>query len=718
MLYIFKKYYSVLQRDETDCGPACVLTVAKQYKSNFSVAKLRDVMGTDKNGTNIVGILKGLEYSGFDSKAVKVEDRKIDNSVSFPLIAHIQTKENLLHYVVVHNVTKKSIIISDPAIGIKKYTHEKFSEIWTGILILIDPKKNFEKRNENDNSLMRFFYVLKNQKSLLWNIFLTSMLYTFLGIISSFYFKFLVDYVLKDKLVTTLNILIIGVIMLEIIKIFLSIFRGFLLMFLGQRIDVSILFGYYNHMIRLPMKFFSSRKAGEIISRFSDADNINDTVAETVLSLMLDVIMSVVGGIIVYFQNQYLFFISVVLLLLYTIIVFSFKGILKKVNREVLENNSQMTSLVIQSINGIETIKTYNLEKRIQDETEFKYLKVLKSSLKRTKIGIFLGTLSEIVELLGSMAIIWIGSMQVINGKLTLGEMMVFNTLLGYFTEPVKNLIGLQPTIQTAMVSADRLGEVIDLDIEQKDERIIPDNLKGDIEIKNLDFRYGTREQILKNINMKIKKGEKIALVGESRSGKTTLAKLFLKFFDFEKGEININDFNIKDIDITFLREKISYISQDIFLFNNTIKENLMLNETIKMEEVIEMNKKINAYDFINQLPQRFNYVIEENGANLSMGQKQRLSILRALLKKPDILIMDEATSNLDTITENIIQNTLNNLDMEMTIIIIAHRLSTIRMCDRIYVLDKGEIIESGTHEELVSMKGKYYKLLKEQERS
>ena len=715
---MFKKYYSVLQRDETDCGPACVLTVAKQYKSNFSVAKLRDVMGTDKNGTNIVGILKGLEYSGFDSKAVKVENRKIDNSVSFPLIAHIQTKENLLHYVVVHNVTKKSIIISDPAIGIKKYTHEKFSEIWTGILILIDTKKNFEKRNENDNSLMRFFYVLKNQKSLLWNIFLTSMLYTFLGIISSFYFKFLVDYVLKDKLVTTLNILIIGVIILEIIKIFLSIFRGFLLMFLGQRIDVSILFGYYNHMIRLPMKFFSSRKAGEIISRFSDADNINDTVAETVLSLMLDVIMSVVGGIIVYFQNQYLFFISVVLLLLYTIIVFSFKGILKKVNREVLENNSQMTSLVIQSINGMETIKTYNLEKRIQDETEFKYLKVLKSSLKRTKIGIFLGTLSEIVELLGSMAIIWVGSMQVINGKLTLGEMMVFNTLLGYFTEPVKNLIGLQPTIQTAMVSADRLGEVIDLDIEQKDERIIPNNLKGDIEIKNLDFRYGTREQILKNINIKIKKGEKIALVGESGSGKTTLAKLFLKFFDFEKGEININDFNIKDIDITFLREKISYISQDIFLFNNTIKENLILNETIKMEEVIEMAKKINAYDFINQLPQRFNYVIEENGANLSMGQKQRLSILRALLKKPDILIMDEATSNLDTITENIIQNTLNNLDMEMTIIIIAHRLSTIRMCDRIYVLDKGEIIESGTHEELVNIKGKYYRLLKEQERS
>lgn len=713
---MFKKYYSVLQRDETDCGPACILTIAKQYRSNFSVAKLRDIMGTDKNGTNITGMIKGLEYIGFDTKAVKVEDKKIDNSVSFPLIAHIQNEKDILHYIVVHNVTKKYIIVSDPATGVKKYTHKEFLKTWTGILILVEPKKDFQRRNENDNSLMRFFYVLKNQKGLLWNIFLVSMLYTFLGIISSFYFKFLVDYVLKDRLMTTLNILIIGVIILEIIKIFLSIFRGFLLMFLGQKMDVSILFGYYNHMIRLPMKFFSTRKTGEIISRFSDADNINDAVAETVLTLMLDVIMSVIGGIIVYFQNQYLFAVSVVILLFYLIIVFSFKGVLKKINNEVLENNSQLTSLIIQSINGIETIKSYNLEKRIQDETEFKYLKVIKSSLKRTKISIFLGTLSGLVELFGNMLIIWIGAAQVINGKLTLGEMLVFNTLLGYFTGPVKSLIGLQPTIQVAMVSADRLGEVIDLDLEQTEEKLIPKNLKGDIEIKNLDFRYGTRELILKNINMEVKKGEKIALVGESGSGKTTLAKLILKFYDFEKGEININNFNIKDIDIIFLREKIAYISQDIFLFNKTIKENLILNDEIDIEEVIELAKKINAYDFINQLPQRFNYTIEENGANLSMGQKQRLSILRALLKKPDILIMDEATSNLDTITESIIQNTLNNLNLEMTIIIIAHRLSTIRMCDRIYVLDKGEIIEFGSHEELIHMKGKYYKLLKEQE--
>ena len=660
-------------------------------------------------------MIKGLDYLGFDSKAVKVEDKKIDNSVSFPIIAHIQTINNFLHYVVVHDVDKKRIIISDPESGIKKVSHKEFSEIWTGILLLIEPKKDFQKRNEKDNSLSRFFYVLKNQKSLLFNIFLASILYTVLGIVTSFSSKFLIDYILKDKLMTTLTVMVVGMVILEIIQMLLSIFRGYLLIFLGQRIDIAILLGYYNHVIKLPMNFFSTRKTGEITSRFSDADNINDAVAETVLTLMLDVITAITGGIIVYIQNQYLFFVSMAVLSFYLVIVFSFKEILKKINNEVLENNSQLTSFIIQSINGIETIKAYNLEKSIQDETEFKYLKVIKSSFKRSKIYNLLTFLSGVVELIGNTLIMWVGAIQVINGKLTLGEMMVFNTLLGYFTNPVKNLISLQPTIQTATVSADRLGEIIDLDIEQSDEKMIPQNLKGDIEIKGLNFRYGTRELILKNINMEIKQGEKIALVGESGSGKTTLAKLILKFYDFEKGDININNFNLKDIDNTFLRNKISYISQDMFLFNKTIKENLMLSDEIEIDDVIELSKKVNAYEFINELPQRFDYMIEENGTNLSTGQKQRLSILRALLKKPDILIMDEATSNLDSITESAIQKTLNNPEFNMTTIIIAHRLSTIRLCDRIYVLDKGEIIEAGTHEELLELKNKYYTLWKEQ---
>ena len=648
-------------------------------------------------------------------KAVRVEDKKITNEISFPIIAHVKTEKNFLHYIVIHKVSKKMILVSDPAIGMKKYSHDEFEKIWTGILILVEPKKEFERIKENNNSLMKFFLILKKQKKILWNVFLVSMLYTFLGIVSSFYFKFLIDYVLKDNLLNTLNILMIGVITLGIIKIFLGAFRNYLLLFLSQRIDIFILLGYYNHIIRLPMKFFSTRKTGEIISRFSDASNINDTISETILVLMLDTIMSISGGIILYFQNRDLFFIAIIMLLLYIIIVFSFKKIIKNINNEVLENNSQLTSFIIQSIHGMETIKSYNLELNIQNEAEFKLYKVLKSSFKRGIIYSFSGIFSEIISLLGDMAIMWIGAYQVISGKLTLGELIVFNTLLVYFTNPMKNIINLQSVIQTAVVSSDRLGEIIDLELEQTETKLEPKNLKGDIEIKNIDFRYGTRELILKNINIQIKQGGKIALVGESGSGKTTLVKLLLKFFNYEKGEININNFNINDIDNNILREKISYISQDIFLFNKSIRENLMINDDVKIEEIIELSKKVNAYDFINELPLRFDYIIEENGINLSTGQKQRLSILRALLKKPDILIMDEATSNLDSITENIIQNTLNNIHFDMTTIIIAHRLSTILMCDRIYVLDKGEIIEFGSHEELLNLKGKYYKLWKEQ---
>ena len=712
---MFKKYYSILQNDEKDCGPACILTIAKQFGSDISIAKLREISGTDRNGTNIAGMLKGLEYLGFDGKAVRVEDKKITNEISFPIIGHVKTEKNFLHYIVIHKVSKKMILVSDPAIGMKKYSHEEFEKIWTGILILVEPKKEFERIKENNNSLMKFFLILKKQKKILWNVFLVSMLYTFLGIVSSFYFKFLIDYVLKDNLLNTLNILMIGVITLGIIKIFLGAFRNYLLLFLSQRIDIFILLGYYNHIIRLPMKFFSTRKTGEIISRFSDASNINDTISETILVLMLDTIMSISGGIILYFQNRDLFFIAIIMLLLYIIIVFSFKKIIKNINNEVLENNSQLTSFIIQSIHGMETIKSYNLELNIQNEAEFKLYKVLKSSFKRGIIYSFSGIFSEIISLLGDMAIMWIGAYQVISGKLTLGELIVFNTLLVYFTNPMKNIINLQSVIQTAVVSSDRLGEIIDLELEQTETKLEPKNLKGDIEIKNIDFRYGTRELILKNINIQIKQGEKIALVGESGSGKTTLVKLLLKFFNYEKGEININNFNINDIDNNILREKISYISQDIFLFNKSIRENLMINDDVKIEEIIELSKKVNAYDFINELPLRFDYIIEENGINLSTGQKQRLSILRALLKKPDILIMDEATSNLDSITENIIQNTLNNIHFDMTTIIIAHRLSTILMCDRIYVLDKGEIIEFGSHEELLNLKGKYYKLWKEQ---
>lgn len=715
-----KKYYCIKQHDYKDCGCACLATICKTYGLKYPISKIREVAGTDKEGTSALGVIKAAEKLGFSAKGVKAnKPEDIFSEIPLPAIAHVVIDNTMLHYVVIHKISEKEIIVADPAKGIIKYKPIDFFNIWTGVLIILTPTSDFKRGNEVKGVFTRFFELLKPQKGLLVNIFLASILITIFGIIGSFYFKFLLDDIVPDNLKQSLTIFSIGFIVLAIFKVIMEGFRTHLLIHLGQKLDIPLMLGYYDHVINLPMNFFETREVGEIISRFNDASNIRQAISGVALTMMIDVFMVLIGGGILYSQSPSLFALTIIPLVLYGIIVYSFKRNIEKANRETMEKNSKLTSYLIESLNGIETIKAFNSEREVNLETEKRFIKFIKAIFKNECINNMQVSLKSLVKGVFAIAILWVGSIQVLNGKISFGELLTFNALLAYFLSPIENIINLQPTVQTAIVAAERLSEILDLELEkseQEDKKINPKSLKGNISFKDVDFRYGTRNLILKNINMTIKQGERIALVGESGSGKTTLAKLLLNFYQYEKGEILVNDYNLLDINVEALRDKIAYISQETFLFNGTILENLMLgNPYLTYEEVIDACEKAQIHDFINSLPLRYNTLVEENGSNFSGGQKQRLSIARAILRKPEILIMDEATSNLDSITEKAIERTIHKFSEGMTTIIIAHRLSTIMRCDNIYILEKGEIKEKGNHKELIDQKGRYYKLWKEQ---
>ncbi len=724
------KYYCVKQHDITDCGAACLATICKQNGYKIGITKIREAACTDMQGTNAVGMVKAAEQLGFTAKTVRGEKEDIFSDFPLPCIAHIIVDGNLLHYVVVQKITKKQIVIADPAKGIVKLKPEEFfgetadenetpAYKWTGVLILLTKNETFRKGVETKGLFRRFFCLLLPQKSLVLHIFLASLIYTLFGILAAFYFQALIDKVMPCSLTKMLTTLSIGMILLSLFQVALGMIRSHMMLYLSQKLDISLLLGYYRHVMDLPMNFFGTRRVGEIISRFTDAGKVRDAISGATLTIMIDTLMAAAGAVILCTQNPVLFLVTVVMVVLYAVIVLTFRERYQKLNENVMEDNALLTSYMVESLNGIQTVKAYNAERRTKHETETKFVRLLKSIFRLSWVSNLQEGLKATVELVGGVVILWIGALSVIRGEMTAGGLITFNALLVYFLTPIKNLIDLQPQMQTAVVAADRLGEILDLEAEKTEQelhKVEAKDLKGDISIRNLDFRYGTRQLVLEDITIQIPQGSKVAFVGESGSGKTTLSKLLLHMYTPEKGEILIGDRSIEDIQIESLRDRIAYIPQETFLFSGNIYSNLTLGmDDVTTDDVVTAAKLAQAHDFIIDLPLRYGTFLEENGANLSGGQRQRLAIARAILKKPDILILDEATSNLDSITERALDATIREYAKDITTIFIAHRLSTIKNCDKIFVMHKGRIVEEGTHKELIAKNGRYAELVRQQ---
>lgn len=711
---LFKKYHWVRQHDIKDCGAACISTVSKHYGLHIPISKIREYAGTDKNGTNVYGLIQAAEKLGFSAKGVRgnVESLK---EIPLPAIAHVIIDGKLLHYVVILEITKKGkVIVADPGEGIIKYDIKEFNEIWTGVLVLLIPNESFQSRDEEKNTFSRFMFLLKNQQSLLIPVFLSSILITIFGVLGAFYFKIVIDNIVTDNLKHTLTYLSIGIIVLYIFKVLLELFRSHLILYLSRRLDIKLMFGYYKHVLSLPMNFFETRKVGEIISRFQDAAKIREALATTTLTVMIDTIMVIAGSILLYTQSSTLFFITALHVPIYILIIWMFQRSYEKINRQEMESNAELTSYIVESLNGISTIKSYNAEKEAEFQTEKRLINLLQKFFKRFVITNSQESLKTIVELVGGVVILWVGAIAILNGEMTIGQLVAYNALLVYFLDPIKNLVDLQPTLQSAFVASKRLTEILDLDLEkndQEDKKLSPTSFHHKIRLDNITFKYGTRQNIFNNLSFEIPIGYSVGFVGESGSGKTTIAKLLMRYYDVNEGNIYYDNYHIKDMNRTGLRNKIAYVAQESFFFSGSIFDNLVfgLNREVTMDKIIEACILADAHEFISSLPLRYDTLLEENASNVSGGQRQRLSIARALLKEADVLILDEATSHLDSTSERkIIENLKEYRAGKLTTITIAHRLSTIMHCDNIFVMSKGEIVEEGKHGELINKDGLY----------
>ena len=674
-------------------------------------------MGTDLKGTNLIGVSKCAEKLGFENVSVRVDNDGFKSKFTLPCIANVITKEGFSHFVVIYKIGKKNVIIGDPGTErIEKQDINDFLKRFTGTLLILVPTTEFKTGKIGcESTYLRFVRLLIPQKKLFIFAILASLMMTIFGIISSLFNKIIMDEVLPnglDKLLVS-SLIIFSVI--GVTQIFIEFLRSWIMLYLSQRIDIPLMLGYFKHIYSLPMKFFATRKTGDIITRFSDAFTIKDIFTNIALTLIMDVFMAVITGIILFNMNSKLFAIIVLLTLMSILLVLIFKQPYKKINQEQMQQESILNSQIIEGLEAIEMIKGNAIEEREVDCIEREYIRSLRIAFKEGWLSNIQKTVSSIISNIGNLFIMYFGIKQVLKGNISIGSLMAFMTLSGYFMEPVGNLVRLQLDIQEAQISMKRITEILDYDQEEvyaEEELTRECNLKGDIKIENISFRYSNRTPALEDVSFTIERGKKTALVGSSGSGKSTIVKLLLKYYDIEKGKIKISEKDISEVSARYLRENISLVPQNIQLFSKSIYENIaMVKPNASKSDVARALVMADAQSFVKKQPMQAFTHLEEAGQGLSGGERQRLALARAFLKDSNLFILDESTSNLDFVTENTIFDTIYNKLSDKTMLIIAHRLSTIKNCDKIVVLDEGKVIEEGTHDELISIKGKYFEL-------
>lgn len=718
-LFFMKRSVLIKQHDITDCGAACIASVSAHYNLKVPIARIRQLASTDMRGTNVLGLIEAAEKLGFSAKGVKGPFDSLFK-IPRPAILHIVVNKILHHFVVLYDITKTYVLFMDPADGkIHRKRHDEFQQEWTGVIVLLVPSEKFKPENKNDSIGKRFISLISPHKTVMTQALFGAAIYSLLGLTTSIYVKNIVDHVLVDGNLNLLTLMSSIMIVILIFKVYINIMKSIFALKTGQKIDATLILGYYKHLLTLPRRFFDTMRVGEIISRVNDAVKIRAFINNAALDIVVN--------LLIVFSTLTLMFIfswklTIVVLLgipLYVMIYVLFNKLNKHYLRKIMENAAELESHLVESLNGVSTIKQFGTEISANIKSEVRFVKLLRSSYRSVKNAILSSNFSEFIAGGLIIGVLWFGSTLVISQNMTPGRLLSFYALLGYLVSPIAQLINSNQTIQDAVIAADRLFQIMELEQEEISENKITltKDILDNIYFKNVSFRYGTRVQVFEGFNLVIQKGKITAFVGESGSGKTSLVSLIQKLYPLQSGSIEIGKYNIQHINNKSLRQIIGIVPQKIELFSGSVIENIAFGSfEPDMKRIIDICDFLNIRSFIEDLPAGFDSYLGEHGVSLSGGERQRIAIARALYYDPEILILDEATSALDSASEEFIKRAVGVMKKQnKTIIIIAHRLSTVLQADKICVMKKGRLVEEGDHYELMQNKSYYYMMWKQQ---
>jgi ATP-binding cassette subfamily B protein len=724
---ILDRFIFYEQRNLMDCGPTCIRMLAKHYGKNVGIEQLRKLSETTREGSSLQNIAKTAEFIGFRTLGVKIPIEKLKNEAPLPCVLHW----NQNHFVVLYKVTKDHYYVADPGFGKLKLTYEEFLTGWgngkgsfkkEGVALLVEPTpalKETKLEVDGKKSFGFLFSYLFRYKKFLIQLVIGLLVGSLLQLVFPFLTQSIVDIGIQNRDVHFIYLILFAQLLLFAGRTSVELIRGWILLHLSTRINISLISDFFMKLMRLPISYFDTKLTGDLMQRIDDHKKVEDLLTTTSLNVLFSIFNLLIFGAVLGYYNLSIFFVFLVGSTLHIVWVGIFLKKRKELDYKKFSQLSTEQGKVIELINGMQEIKLHNAEREKRWGWELLQAKLFRIETKNLALQQTQRIGASIINEFKNIVIVFLAATLVVEGQISLGIMMAITFIIGQLNSPVQQLIGIIFAVQDAKIALERLSEIHGKEDEEPNPEMKINDISTDqeIELKEVEFRYpGTSKNVIEDLTLTIHPKKTTAIVGASGSGKTTLMKMLLKFYEPQVGEIKLGSQNLNNISQQSWREKCGVVMQEGYIFNDTIAENIAVGQDYIDQD--KLNKAVeiaNIKDFIDSLPLGFNTKIGMEGVGMSTGQKQRLLIARAVYKNPEIICFDEATSALDAKNERVIMENLNAFFKERTAIVIAHRLSTVKNADQIVVLDEGKIIEKGTHQELVDLKGNYYNLVKNQ---